>query len=162
MARKRATKHDDIAQAYSVYAPGQSKVEVFRAALAAVRDGSGVLPDGVTITWRWRNSANKPWQEDDFETTVQNSGPKRGGFLTLMARRLERDAANLPGWRGAAPEKRSAAAKQGAVTRKRNVALEKTRAAAYKRSKAARAGWETRRTKNAAKAPKTTKRGKRR
>lgn len=166
MARKRAPRaHDDIAQAFSIYAPGQRKVDVFRAALAAVKDGSGVLPEGIEITWRWRNAANKPWQSDDFESTVQNSGPKRGGFLKLMARRLEKEAADLPGWRGATREQRSAAGKQAAVTRKRNIALERARKEAWKRSAAAREGWRTRKAAQALKTPKatkTTKRGKRR
>lgn len=154
MARKRGKrkgKHNDLAQAYSIYAPGKSKAEVFRAMIEGVRDGSGSLPAGVEVTWRWRNAKNKPWQEGDFESVVQDSGPKRGGFLKLMQARLERDAAKYaPGWKGATAEKRAAASKKGWETRRRKAAEREEKAT--KRSAAAKKGWKTRRANERARA----------
>lgn len=159
MARKgkrKTRKHDDISQAYSIYAPGESKAEVFRALIEGVRNQTGELPEGISVTWRWRNAKNKPWQEGDFETVVQDSGPKRGGFLKLMEARLLRDAAKYaPGWRGADTEKRAAAARKGAETRRKHTQERAEKAA--KHSAAARKGWKTRRAQARAQARKKGK-----
>jgi hypothetical protein len=148
MARKKAArKKDDISLAYRIDAApkGMTRADAYTAMIDAVREGSGVLPAGLDVTWKWRNSPMQAMREGDFSDVVLNSGRSRGGFLTLMERRLLRDAEKFaPGFKPESPEttKRKLAAKKGWETRRKH-AEERARKA-QDRSAAAKRGWETR------------------
>lgn len=90
MTKKRSIKDDYVAFRYSIDAldSGRSKAEVLGTLIEAAESGSGVIPNGWQVTWRWQNKKDGRWREDSFNNTVSNS---RGGFLLLMGRRLRRD-----------------------------------------------------------------------
>lgn len=190
-----ARKSDYISMGYRINSTaGLRGAEVLQAMYDSARM-SEPLPEGLDVEWRWQNAPHQAWHEEDFSDVV--TGDSSAGFLTLMLRRIRRDAGRFgvsltdteirestereaeaieeiqtereeaeetPRRAGegtrlkAAREKRSAAAKKAAATRKQHQAAEKRKAAAMhrKRSAAAKRGWITRRRNEAKR-----KRGKR-
>ena len=85
--------------------PGMSLNDALHAALRAAESGTGKLPEGLEIQWRWKNrnqetqagKSHHP-QDDkgryysDFETVVAES---RSSFLHLMGKRLRREINRL-------------------------------------------------------------------
>lgn len=166
MAKKKGRKKDDLAFAYRIAGPrGMTKAQVFTAAIESVRMEKK-LPPGVSVTWKWRNTAKGKWREGPLLKTVRES--KRGGFRALMIRRLTRDALrDAPGFELPAPIRTATPAEIRAIEREETKAeemreskrqrggreLARERETKAKRSAAAAAGWKTRR-KNAAAAKK--------
>ena len=85
--------------------PGMSLDDALRAALRAAESGSGELPEGLDIQWRWKNrdqetqagKSHHPQDAEgryygDFETVVSES---RSSFLKLMGKRLRREINRL-------------------------------------------------------------------
>lgn len=105
MAKKEKGNRNDIGMAYRVEGPrGMSKATVYRAILAKIREGTP-LPRGVRVTWRWRNSKKQDMREDSLGNAIKKS---RRGFITLMERRILRDASRLPDWEETPPPRPTA------------------------------------------------------
>lgn len=149
-------KSDDISMGYRIEAlPGPvSKRKVYQILIRAARHG-GKLPAGWKVVWSWRNTAKQSVRSAPFEQAVRKS---RAGFLSLIERRLARDAERvIPGFSVPAlrkatkgeeraieraeeeSEERRREKKPGEATRKRK------RAEFLRRSEAAKKGWVTRR-----------------
>jgi hypothetical protein len=148
MARKKKADRNYVTMAYRIDAAptGMTRADAYTAMIDAVREGSGVLPVGLDVTWKWRNTPTQALRQGDFSDVVLASGRARGGFLSLMERRLLQDAEKFaPDFKPESPEKtkRKLAAQKGWETR-RKAAAERERKAQV-RSEAARKGWETRR-----------------
>jgi hypothetical protein len=69
-----------------------SKAAVLNTLIKSAESGSGKLPDGWEVTWRWQNKKCGIWHEDSFQKTVSES---RAQFLELMGARLRRDLRKL-------------------------------------------------------------------
>jgi len=110
----------------------------------AVRDGTGRLPDGLKVTWRWRNTAGQSMRSGDFQSVVRDSGGKgstqpHAGFLTLMERRLTRDAARFaPGFSAPPPPREATAKEERAIDRAEELAAEEREAKGHRKGEATR------------------------
>ena len=171
MARKKKANKNDIGMAYRISGPKNlTKAQVFTAAIEAIRRGDGKLPKGVAITWKWRNSKKQAMREASFASAIKKS---RAGFLSLMERRLTRDAlATAPGFEAPPPIREATPAEVRAIERAERLTEEKreskrqpggtelarARETATKRSAAAKKGWATRRAAAAAKKRSSAKR----
>jgi len=71
---------------------GVSKRVFFETLITAAESGSGELPDGWGVTWRWQNKEDGPWREASFQDAVAAS---RYSFLGIMADRLRRELAKV-------------------------------------------------------------------
>lgn len=85
--------------------PGMNLNDALQAALRAAESGTGELPKGLEIQWRWKNrdqetqagKSHHPQDDNgryyaDFETVVAES---RSSFLRLMGKRLRREINRL-------------------------------------------------------------------
>jgi hypothetical protein len=166
-------KHDYISMGYRIDAApaGMSKADVFRAMIEAVRNGTGELPKGLEVTWRWRNTPTQAMRSGGFQRVIrdsggQGSGQPHAGFLTLMELRLTRDAVKFaPGFEAPPPPREATAKELRAIERAEELAEEKRAAKGHRkgegtrrrelrkqRSQAALKGWETRRKRAAERA----------
>lgn len=171
MAKKR-NPSDDLSMAYSIQIDHDawrrnpkrlSRDAVYLAAIKAARSGSGKLPEGVEITWEWRNSKKQQMRSDSFAAAVKKS---RASFRYMMANRLLRDAlAHNPAFEAPPPPPTRRATKREIAALERHEDLQqelraergsakgsntRARETKAKRSAAAKQGWKTRRANAAA------------
>jgi hypothetical protein len=172
MAKRKARKKtkNDISMAYTVSGPrGMSRAKVYTAMIEAIQDGTGKLPPGVKVIWKWRNSKKQAMRAAPFASAIKKS---RAGFMALMVKRIMRDANGVPGFE--APPMREATEREiDAIENELEFYEDKRESAGHrkgggtraretakKRSAAAKKGWETRRaaaakTTRAKKAPRS-------
>jgi len=84
-----------VAQSYRIdrLPPGGvSKREFLETIYRAIESGSGRLPEGWDVTWKWRNKPGGIVRDDSLHGAVSKS---RSSFLTVMKKRIERDFEKL-------------------------------------------------------------------
>ena len=120
-SKKKSTRND-IAMAYRINSLGYGRKrvskEIFLQSLLAFLDGEGDIPRGWHISWLWRNSRKSKFGSDSLTNVVANS---RDSFMTVMRRRIKRDLDALKPTSSDEHKRRSAAAKKGWKTRRRNM-----------------------------------------
>jgi hypothetical protein len=92
--KKRKPRDNYVAMAYRIDRLPRPfpRAEVLEWLIRSAERGSGELPSGWEVTWRWQNKKGGPWREDSFQNTVAES---RAQFLGLMGARLRRDLRSL-------------------------------------------------------------------
>lgn len=91
--KKKKNTHNDISMAYRIVSLGRGKKRVskkffLRMLLDFIRGEISELPTGWKVNWIWRNSSKSSARSDTIQNVI---GDSRDSFMTLMARRIERD-----------------------------------------------------------------------